>query len=338
MSDVTITFEGAPLSARPGESVAAALAGNGVLTLRQTRSGAERGMFCGMGVCQECLVEVDGRPNQRACMTKVAAGMAVRRNVEDRRAKPRPKPPATIDDIPVSEPEILVIGAGPGGLSAAIAARRAGAEVVVVDERSQPGGQYFKQLGVAGGAPADRQHQEGARLIDLARSLGVKIHSDVLVWGAFDPLELAASLGGRTLRLRPQRLIVATGAYERGVPVPGWTLPGVMTTGAAQTLWRTARRLPGKRVLIAGNGPLNLQLANELLDGGAEVAAVVEAAAAPVAAPRGRRRQDGGRLPAPARGRDALPVAPDDRARPGHLRLGRGEHRPDRRRAHRRSP
>ena len=162
MSDVTITFEGAPLSARPGESVAAALAGNGVLTLRQTRSGAERGMFCGMGVCQECLVEVDGRPNQRACMTKVAAGMAVRRNVEDRRAKPRPKPPATIDDIPVSEPEILVIGAGPGGLSAAIAARRAGAEVVVVDERSQPGGQYFKQLGVAGGAPADRQHQEGA--------------------------------------------------------------------------------------------------------------------------------------------------------------------------------
>ena len=187
----------------------------------------------------------------------------------------------------------------------------------MVDERSQPGGQYFKQLGVAGGAPADRQHQEGARLIDLARSLGAKIHSDVLVWGAFEPLELAASLGGRTLRLRPQRLIVATGAYERGVPVPGWTLPGVMTTGAAQTLWRTARRLPGKRVLIAGNGPLNLQLANELLDGGAEVVAVVEAAAAPslrhaaevarMAAASPRLLADGIRYR----------VAPDDGARPG---------------------
>ena len=111
-----------------------------------------------------------------------------------------------------------------------------------------------------------------------------------------------------------------------------------MTTGAAQTLWRTARRLPGKRVLIAGNGPLNLQLANELLDGGAEVVAVVEA--------RGRRprcatrptSRDGRRLPAPARGRPALPVAPDAARVPMHLRLGRGQHRPDRRRAHRRSP
>ncbi|MGE0239592.1 MAG: NAD(P)/FAD-dependent oxidoreductase, partial [Parvibaculaceae bacterium] len=72
-----------------------------------------------------------------------------------------------------------------------------------------------------------------------------------------------------------------TGAYERGWPVPGWTLPGVMTTGAVQTLWRMARRLPGRRVLIAGNGPLNLQLAAELLAGGAEVKAVVEAAPRP---------------------------------------------------------
>lgn len=75
--------------------------------------------------------------------------------------------------------------------------------------------------------------------------------------------------------------MVATGAYERGWPVPGWTLPGVVTTGAAQTLWRTARRLPGRRVLIAGNGPLNLQLAAELIEGGADIVAVVEAARRP---------------------------------------------------------
>jgi len=83
------------------------------------------------------------------------------------------------------------------------------------------------------------------------------------------------------LRLLPKAAIIATGAYERGWPVPGWTLPGVMTTGAAQTLWRTARRLPGRTVLIAGNGPLNLQLAAELIAGGATVVAVVEAAQRP---------------------------------------------------------
>ena len=85
-------------------------------------------------------------------------------------------------------------------------------------------------------------------------------------------------------RFNPQRLIVASGAYERGVPLPGWTLPGVMTTGAAQTLWRSYRRLAGKRILIAGNGPLNLQVASELAAGGAEIAAVVEIA--PVSAMR----------------------------------------------------
>jgi NADPH-dependent 2,4-dienoyl-CoA reductase/sulfur reductase-like enzyme len=190
-------------------------------------------------------------------------------------------PPATIADIPVERPEVLVVGAGPGGLAAAIAARRCGAEVLVLDERRQPGGQFFKQLAGDAGPPPDRQHEEGRRLIDEAAACGVTIRSDALVWGAFQPLELAATAGGGTIRLLPQRLIVATGAYERAVPFPGWTLPGVMTTGAAQTLWRTDRRLPGRRVLVAGNGPLNLQVAAELADGGAEIAAVIEAASPP---------------------------------------------------------
>jgi NAD(P)H-nitrite reductase large subunit len=76
-------------------------------------------------------------------------------------------------------------------------------------------------------------------------------------------------------------VIVAAGAYERPHVVPGWTLPGVMTTGAAQTLWRTHRTLPGRRVLVAGNGPLNLQVACELAEAGCDVVAVAEAAPPP---------------------------------------------------------
>ena len=282
---IDIDFEGERISARPGESVAAALIAHGVRTFRTTRQGSERSIFCGMGICQDCLIEVNGKPNQRACMTVIDRPLTIRREAHARplAAIPEGKPPVTIDDIAVERPELLVIGAGPGGLAAAIAARRAGAEVTVVDERVHAGGQYFKQVAVAGSgiAEADAQHREGSELIKVARDLGVIFRESVTIWGAFAPNDFAASVSGRTLRFQPKAAIIATGAYERGWPVPGWTLPGVMTTGAAQTLWRMARRLPGKRVLIAGNGPLNLQLAAELIAGGAEVAAVVEAAPRP---------------------------------------------------------
>lgn len=284
-SSIEIAFEGRRIAARRGESLAAALTGDGVRVLRSNRSGDERGLFCGMGVCHDCIVEVDGYANQRSCMTKVDRPMQVRREAHGR----PPLPAAAAEAAPNGgaaerlSPDILVIGAGPGGLSAALAAQRAGAEVLVVDERSQAGGQYFKQLAVEGPgiAPADRQHSEGRALIEAALAAGVVFRSGCTVWGGFDPGLFAASDAAGALEITPRATIVATGAYERGWPVPGWTLPGVMTTGAAQTLWRTARRLPGKRVLIAGNGPLNLQLAAELIAGGADIVAVAEAAARP---------------------------------------------------------
>ncbi|SAL52645.1 BFD/(2Fe-2S)-binding domain-containing protein [Caballeronia udeis] len=290
---IPIQFDGETLHARAGETLAAALIAHGVQQFRTTVSGQPRGVFCGMGVCQDCLVEIDGVANRRACMTKIEKPVTVRRGVHA-----RPLPPVTASasgsyagspEPEIREPALLVIGAGPGGLSAALFAQRAGVQVTVLDERSQAGGQYYKQLGVSasasasepGIAPPDAQHRRGAALIESARKAGVEIIHDALVWGAFEPKEFIATVRGRSIRFRPAACIVATGAYERGWQVPGWTLPGVMTTGAAQTLWRTSRRLPGKRVLIAGNGPLNLQLAAELLSGGASVAAVVEAAPRP---------------------------------------------------------
>ncbi|WP_144111294.1 FAD-dependent oxidoreductase [Paraburkholderia sp. BCC1886] len=288
---IPVEFEGATLQARPGETLAATLIAHGVQDFRTTAGGQPRGVFCGMGVCQDCLVEVDGVANRRACMTKIVKPVTVRRGAH---ARPLQMPSATagaggagtfpgVREPELREPGLLVIGAGPGGLSAALFARRAGVDVTVLDERSQAGGQYYKQLGVSeqGVLPADAQHRRGAALIAAAREAGVEIVQDALVWGAFEPKEFIATVRGQSVRFRPGACIVATGAYERGWQVPGWTLPGVMTTGAAQTLWRTSRRLPGRRVLIAGNGPLNLQLAAELLSGGATVAAVVEAAPAP---------------------------------------------------------
>jgi thioredoxin reductase len=131
----------------------------------------------------------------------------------------------------------------------------------------------------------DGQQAEGAALVAAARASGAEIVQGAEVWGAFDGPMVLADVGGAALIARPKTLIVATGAYERPVMVPGWTLPGVMTTGAAQTLWRSYRTLPGRRVAVCGSGPLNLQVALELAEGGAEIALVAERASAPITRP-----------------------------------------------------
>ena len=147
-----------------------------------------------------------------------------------------------------------------------------------------PAGSIFKPL--APSQPAERRPSTGSSatapaLHEAALRAGVRILNETTVWAAFSPTEVAAIVAGRSTLFRPKRLVLATGAYEQSLPVPGWTLPGVMTVGALQTLARSYRVAPGERIVIAGNGPLCLQTAAELLDGGANVVAVLEAAAAP---------------------------------------------------------
>src|SRR5262249_5132693 len=180
--------------------------------------------------------------------------------------------------------DVLVVGAGPAGLAAARALALAGAEVVVLDERLHAGGQYFKPLAPshqADVAVLDRQFRDGAVLRQSAVLAGVAIVNEATVWAAFSPHEIAAVVAGQSQLYRPRRLLLATGAYEQVRPVPGWTLPGAMTVGGLQTLARSYRVAPGQRIVIAGNGPLCLQTAAELVEGGADVVAVLEAAPRP---------------------------------------------------------
>ena len=290
---VEISFEGRAVAAFEGETVAAALTAAGIRRLRTDDRGAPRGIFCAMGVCFDCLVRVDGRPNQRACMTKVAPGM----RIEPERGVAAPSVGAAAALAPGSDPvvvdatdRVLVIGAGPGGLAAAESAAGAGAKVTVLDDRPEPGGQFYKQLApshdFAGPGFADRQYADGRALVERIRTAGVEILSGATVWSALahpdgDGYEIGVVRDARALRFHARQVVIATGASENAHPVPGWTLPGVMTTGAAQTLVRAYRVAPGARVLLAGNGPLNLQVACELVRGGVEVVAVAEAAPRP---------------------------------------------------------
>jgi glycine/D-amino acid oxidase-like deaminating enzyme len=277
---VTIHFDGRPIAALEGETIAAALSAAGIVAFRRTASGAPRGLYCGMGACFDCVVAVDGRIGQRACMTKVADGIMV--------TGAAPVTLASLGDPPDADaatgenPDVLVAGGGPAGLCAAIAAAEAGAAVVLLDERGAPGGQYAKPLADSHADTApDTQFRIGMDLLDRARRAGVRIEAESVVWGGFAPDEIAALVRGRAVTFRPRRLILAPGAHELPAPMPGWTLPGVMTTGALQTLVRAQRVCPGEHVLIGGTGPLNLQLACEMLAAGVKPVAVVEAAPRP---------------------------------------------------------
>jgi NADPH-dependent 2,4-dienoyl-CoA reductase/sulfur reductase-like enzyme len=273
-------FSGETVPAWPGETLAAALTSAGHLALSTNGPDERRGVYCGMGACGECTVLVNGR-SQRACMVAAAPDLVV--EPMPRRAVPTPAAPTPAARHLACD--LLVVGAGPAGLAAAAAA--AGLSVIIIDERSKAGGQYFKQPGTGFAltpAALDGQYREGAALIGNVAASPAQLLAGRTAWSAQrdgERIVVETSGADGPARITAARLIIATGATEKPWPMPGWTLPGVMTTGAAQTLLRSGAVSPGSKVLVAGNGPLNIQLANELLNAGITVVAVVEQAPRP---------------------------------------------------------
>jgi thioredoxin reductase len=178
--------------------------------------------------------------------------------------------------------DVAVIGAGPAGLSAAYQAATAGAEVLVIDENALPGGQLFKQIHKFFGS---REHQAGVRGFDIGRQLlarveasGAQVMLDSLVYGLMKDKTLGVISGGRNYSVEAGAIVIAAGAKENYLPFPGSTLPGVMGAGAAQTMINVHFVLPGQRIIMVGSGNVGLIVAYQLLQAGAEVAALVEAA------------------------------------------------------------
>lgn len=178
--------------------------------------------------------------------------------------------------------DIAVIGAGSAGLSAAYQAASAGADVLVIDENHLPGGQLFKQIHKFFGS---RAHQAGTRgfqigqeLLERVQKSGARVWLNTLVYGIERDCSLGVIHDGEHYVVRAKKVIVATGAKENYMAFPGSTLPGVMGAGAAQTMVNVNRVLPGKRVVMLGSGNVGLIVSYQLMQAGADVVALVEAA------------------------------------------------------------
>jgi sarcosine oxidase subunit alpha len=198
--------------------------------------------------------------------------------------------------------EVAVVGAGPAGLSAALSAARLGAQVVVLDRETRPGGQLIKQTHMFFGS---RNQYAATRGIDIARLLsdqlaavgagasagapaapvpsgaptaGVELLLNATVLGRYPDGVVTVEHEDRYLKFKPQRLIVATGAAEKLLPFPNNDLPGIYGAGAVQTLMNVHGVRPGARVVMVGAGNIGLIVSYQLLQAQVEVVAILDAA------------------------------------------------------------
>ncbi len=182
----------------------------------------------------------------------------------------------------MDQTEIAVIGGGPAGLSAALQAARLGARVTLIDGEDRPGGQLVKQTHKFFGS---RQQHAGRRGIDIAAGLvleamsqpGLEVWTQSTVLGYYDDRVLGVERGGRFVKLKAERIIVATGASEKVLAFPNNDLPGVYGAGAVQTLMNLHGVKPGNSVLMVGAGNIGLIVSYQLRQAGVNVKAIVEA-------------------------------------------------------------
>jgi NADPH-dependent 2,4-dienoyl-CoA reductase/sulfur reductase-like enzyme len=174
--------------------------------------------------------------------------------------------------------DLAIIGAGPAGMAAAATAAGCGLSVIVLDEQASPGGQIYRDVERVvplRGSILGQDYADGLKLIRDLGEAGVRHLGGAVVWAIEDGRRICYTRNGEAAAIEASRILMATGALERPMPVPGWTLPGVMTAGAAQILMKQSGLVPANAVLV-GSGPLLYLLAAQMVRAGTPPKALVE--------------------------------------------------------------
>lgn len=187
----------------------------------------------------------------------------------------------------ITQCDLLVVGAGPAGLAAATTAAQLGINTLLLDEQLAPGGQIYRSITetpVKNRAILGEDYWHGASLVEPFKQSGALYQPGATVWAianhtapdAAEGFEVGYSVAGQARMLHAKHILLATGAQERPFPIPGWTLPGVMTAGAAQILLKSAGMVAGQRTVLAGCGPLLYLVAWQYLNAGIAVDAILD--------------------------------------------------------------
>ena len=280
--NVQFTWNGETMTARPGEMISSALFANGIQTFgHHAKDGSPQGIYCANGQCSQCMVKAGGLA-VKACMTAVTPSMAVESldglpELPDDDSLPELTPVETVAT------DVLIIGGGPAGLSAALELGKLGVPTLVVDDKDHLGGKLVLQTHKFFGSIEDSH--AGTRGFEIAHILENELAelSSVEVWlnttavGVFSDRIVGVVRDGRYVKIAPQKLLVATGAREKMLSFPGNTLPGVYGAGAFQTLVNRDLVRSSEKVLIVGGGNVGLIAGYHAIQAGIEVVALIEA-------------------------------------------------------------
>ncbi len=279
---VEFTLDGHVLSARKSEMISSAMFANGIHVFgRHVKDGAPQGIFCANGQCAQCLVVADGRA-VKACITPVRPGMRVRTLVGNPELEADDAPLRASPRIEQVETDVLVVGGGPAGLTAAAELASYGVRVTLCDDKQSLGGKLSLQthnfFGSADECYAGHRGTEIGEILEekVRAQPGIDVWTDSPVVGIFDGGRVGVVKHGRFTVVKPKSLLVASGAREKALAFAGADLPGVYGGGAFQTLVNRDLIKPSQRLLIIGGGNVGLIVAYQALQAGIDVVALVE--------------------------------------------------------------
>jgi NADPH-dependent 2,4-dienoyl-CoA reductase/sulfur reductase-like enzyme/Fe-S-cluster-containing hydrogenase component 2 len=279
---VSFTWNGKKLMGCDGEMISSALFANGIHIFgHHHKDKSPQGIFCANGQCSQCLVIADGLP-VKSCMTPLRDRMVVQ-SVEGLPILPEDDSISQICEVPVKDVQVLIIGAGPAGLSAAIELGKLGVPTLIIDDKDRLGGKLVLQTHKFFGSVADSY--AGTRGFEIAKILEEALGKldSVEVWlnstavAVFSDKIIGVVRDNQYRQIKPQKLLVAAGAREKMLSFPGNTLPGVYGAGAFQTLVNRDLIKSSKRILIVGGGNVGLIAGYHAIQAGMEVVALVEA-------------------------------------------------------------